>query len=199
MNGPSVLDAPSLYICTDLAVWLGRISFAWLDRATGPRECPAWLKPIQRQARGNYPARSGRQVNAPGLFVGEARLCWSFFVITVEFFAESMSRSCANSKKHSTSKARTSRPSGWATSAMPGSSAKKPAFSFHSSLTISAKAYKAVGLKHASLLHLLRRDNMQARKRAKAGGHKQHKLGKDPLQLGGSFVFAPGTRISLSM
>jgi hypothetical protein len=56
------------------------------------------------------------------------------------------------------------------------------------------KAYKAVGLKHASLLHLLRRDNMQARKRAQAGGHKQHRLGKDPLQLGGSFVFAPGNK-----
>jgi hypothetical protein len=56
------------------------------------------------------------------------------------------------------------------------------------------EAYKAVGLKHASLLHLLRRDNMQARKRAKAGGHKQHRLGKDPFQLGGSFVFAPGNK-----
>jgi len=56
------------------------------------------------------------------------------------------------------------------------------------------KAYKAVGLKHASLLHLLRRDNMQARKRAQAAGHKQHRLGKDPLQLGGSFVFAPGNK-----
>jgi hypothetical protein len=33
---------------------------------------------------------------------------------------------------------------------------------------------------------------MQARKRAKAAGHKQHRLGKDPFQLGGSFVFAPG-------
>ncbi|HKW75397.1 MAG TPA: AhpC/TSA family protein [Terriglobales bacterium] len=54
------------------------------------------------------------------------------------------------------------------------------------------EAYKAVGLRNASLLHLLRRDNMQARKRAKAAGHKQHRLGKDPFQLGGSFVFAPG-------
>jgi hypothetical protein len=42
------------------------------------------------------------------------------------------------------------------------------------------------------LLHLFRKDNFKARKRAKAGGHRQHKLGKDPLQLGGSFVFAPG-------
>ena len=56
------------------------------------------------------------------------------------------------------------------------------------------EAYKAVGLKHANLLHLLRRDNMKARKRAKAGGHKQHRLGKDPFQLGGSFVFGPGNK-----
>ena len=54
------------------------------------------------------------------------------------------------------------------------------------------KAYQAVELKKASLLHLLRRDNIAARKRAKAGGHSQHKLGKDPLQLGGTFVFGPG-------
>jgi len=53
-------------------------------------------------------------------------------------------------------------------------------------------AYRAAGLKKASLLHLLRRDNAVARKRARAGGHRQHKLGKDPLQLGGSFVFGPG-------
>ena len=56
------------------------------------------------------------------------------------------------------------------------------------------EAYKAVGLKHASLLHLFRRDNAQARKRAKAAGHKQHRLGKDPFQLGGSFIFAPGNK-----
>ena len=56
------------------------------------------------------------------------------------------------------------------------------------------EAYKAIGLKHASLLHLFRRDNMQARKRARAAGHKQHRLGKDPFQLGGSFVFVPGNK-----
>lgn len=56
------------------------------------------------------------------------------------------------------------------------------------------EAYKAVQLKNASLLHLLRRDNAAARKRAQAAGHKQHKLGKDPFQLGGSFVFAPGNK-----
>ena len=54
------------------------------------------------------------------------------------------------------------------------------------------KAYGTLELKKASLLHLFRKDNLKARKRAKAGGHRQHKLGKDPLQLGGSFVFAPG-------
>jgi hypothetical protein len=54
------------------------------------------------------------------------------------------------------------------------------------------EAYRTVELRNASLLHLLRKDNAAARKRAKAGGHRQHKLGKDPLQLGGSFVFGPG-------
>lgn len=56
------------------------------------------------------------------------------------------------------------------------------------------EAYKTIGLKHANLLHLLRRDNMKARNRAKAAGHKQHRLGKDPFQLGGSFIFAPGNK-----
>jgi hypothetical protein len=54
------------------------------------------------------------------------------------------------------------------------------------------EAYRAVELKKASLLHLLRKDNGAARQRAKSGGHRQHRLGKDPFQLGGSFVFAPG-------
>ena len=52
--------------------------------------------------------------------------------------------------------------------------------------------HRAAGLKKANIFHLLRGDNAKARKRAKAGGHSQHKLGKDPFQLGGSFVFAPG-------
>jgi hypothetical protein len=41
-------------------------------------------------------------------------------------------------------------------------------------------------------LHLLRGDNAAARKRAKAGGFQQKKLGENPFQLGGSFVFVPG-------
>jgi len=53
-------------------------------------------------------------------------------------------------------------------------------------------AYKAIELRKASLTHLLRADNKLARKRASAAGHRQHKLGKNPFQLGGSFVFGPG-------
>jgi len=54
------------------------------------------------------------------------------------------------------------------------------------------EAYSAMELKNANLLHLLRSDNAQARARAKAAGHSQHKLGRNPFQLGGSFVFGPG-------
>jgi hypothetical protein len=56
------------------------------------------------------------------------------------------------------------------------------------------EAYTAIGLKHASLLHMFRGDNFAARKRAKSAGHRQHRLGKDPFQLGGSFVFGPGDK-----
>ena len=54
------------------------------------------------------------------------------------------------------------------------------------------RAYQAIGLKKGNLLHIFRRDNAKARERAKAAGHKQVKLGRDPFQLGGSFVFGPG-------
>lgn len=54
------------------------------------------------------------------------------------------------------------------------------------------QAYRAAGLRSGSLLHLLRSDNSVARKRARAAGHRQHRLGKNPFQLGGSFVFGPG-------
>jgi len=54
------------------------------------------------------------------------------------------------------------------------------------------EAYRAAGLRSGSLLHLLRRDNAVARKRARAAGHRQHRLGRNPFQLGGSFVFGRG-------
>ena len=55
-------------------------------------------------------------------------------------------------------------------------------------------AYRAAGLGVGNLLQVLRSDNMAARKNAKKNGHRQHKLGKNPFQLGGSFVFAPDHR-----
>lgn len=56
------------------------------------------------------------------------------------------------------------------------------------------KAFKAVALKSGNLFHLFRHDNSEARARAKTAGHTQHQLGKDPFQLGASFVFGPGNR-----
>lgn len=55
-------------------------------------------------------------------------------------------------------------------------------------------AYRAAELKSANLLHLLRADNAKARSRARSGGHRQRRLGQNPFQLGGSFVFGPGNR-----
>jgi hypothetical protein len=54
------------------------------------------------------------------------------------------------------------------------------------------EAYRAAGLQSASLLHLLRSENARWRKRARVAGHRQHRLGRNPFQLGGSFVFGPG-------
>lgn len=56
------------------------------------------------------------------------------------------------------------------------------------------EAYRAAALASASIFHVLRRDNAKARARAKRRGHRQHKLGNDPFQLGASFVFEPGNR-----
>jgi hypothetical protein len=55
-------------------------------------------------------------------------------------------------------------------------------------------AYRAAGLRKGTLWELLLPFNAAARARAKREGHRQHKLGKDPFQLGGTFVFAPGDR-----
>jgi len=54
------------------------------------------------------------------------------------------------------------------------------------------QAYRLAGLRNANLLHMLRSDNKTARDRARSGGHRQHTLGQNPFQLGGSFVFGPG-------
>ena len=54
------------------------------------------------------------------------------------------------------------------------------------------QAYRAAELRSAPLLHVLRPDNIVAGLRARAAGHRQHRRGPNPLQLGGSFVFGPG-------
>ena len=55
-------------------------------------------------------------------------------------------------------------------------------------------AYRAIELRKTTFFGLFTRENFAARSRAKAAGHSQHKLGKDPFQLGASFVFAPGNK-----
>jgi len=52
--------------------------------------------------------------------------------------------------------------------------------------------YEIANLRSANIFHLLRSDNFKSRKRARAAGHHQHKLGRDPFQLGGTFIFGPG-------
>jgi len=56
----------------------------------------------------------------------------------------------------------------------------------------TSAVHKAAGLGKANILHIFRSDNAAARKRASFAGFRQYKLGKDPFQLGGSFVFGPG-------
>ena len=53
-------------------------------------------------------------------------------------------------------------------------------------------AYRALDLGVGSIFHVLRAVNHAARGRANAAGHRQHKLGKNPFQLGGSFIFGAG-------
>ena len=52
--------------------------------------------------------------------------------------------------------------------------------------------YRAAGLRSANLLHLLSSQNMRDKARARAAGHRQHGIGRNPFQLGGSFIFGPG-------
>jgi hypothetical protein len=54
------------------------------------------------------------------------------------------------------------------------------------------EAYRAAGLRSASPLDIARPANLAAGLRATLGGHRQHRTGAHPMQLGGSFVFGPG-------
>jgi hypothetical protein len=69
---------------------------------------------------------------------------------------------------------------------------KETAITFPLFIDQQRQAYHAAELKSANLFHLLRGDNAEARKRAHDAGYHQHRLGKNPFQLGGSFVFGPG-------
>src|SRR6516162_11238500 len=55
-------------------------------------------------------------------------------------------------------------------------------------------AYPAAEVRSGNLFHIFRRDNTEARARARASGHKQHHLGRNPFQLGASFIFGPENR-----
>jgi hypothetical protein len=55
-------------------------------------------------------------------------------------------------------------------------------------------AYRAAGLRRGGLLDLFRPSNIAARARARGAGHRHHRIGRDPLQLGGTFVLGPGPR-----
>ena len=54
------------------------------------------------------------------------------------------------------------------------------------------RAYGAIDLKQGNIFQLISPANILARRRAKAAGFRQYRMGKDPFQLGGSFVFGPG-------
>ena len=55
-------------------------------------------------------------------------------------------------------------------------------------------AYRAVELRKTTFFGLFTRENFAARSRARAAGLRQHKLGKDPFQLGASLVFSAGNQ-----
>ena len=54
------------------------------------------------------------------------------------------------------------------------------------------QTYEMAALKSGNLFDIFRSENMAARRRAKAAGHRQHKLGQNPFQLGASYIFGPG-------
>lgn len=55
-------------------------------------------------------------------------------------------------------------------------------------------AYRAIELRKTTFFGLFTRANFIARARARSAGQRQHKLGKDPFQLGASFVFGLGNK-----
>jgi alkyl-hydroperoxide reductase/thiol specific antioxidant family protein len=54
------------------------------------------------------------------------------------------------------------------------------------------EAYRAAGLGMASMLDVAKPSNLLGGLRAFSAGHRVGRIGQDPMQLGGSFVFGPG-------
>lgn len=53
-------------------------------------------------------------------------------------------------------------------------------------------AYRAARLESANVLQILLGSDIASAARATAAGHWQHWSGRNPFQLGGTFVFGPG-------
>jgi hypothetical protein len=60
------------------------------------------------------------------------------------------------------------------------------------------RAYQVAGLRQASVVDLARPGNLLAGLRAARAGHRQHRTGPNPFQLGGSFVLGPGDVVRLA-
>jgi peroxiredoxin len=56
------------------------------------------------------------------------------------------------------------------------------------------EAYGVARLGIGSILHFLRPSYHQSQRRALSAGHRMHTPGKNPFQLGGTFVFGPGNK-----
>ena len=54
------------------------------------------------------------------------------------------------------------------------------------------EAYRIVGLRSASVLSIASPRVIAAALRARRAGHRQHRTGRHPMQLGGSLVLGPG-------
>ncbi len=114
--------------------------------------------------------------------------------ITDESSAVSTSRSCASTRTISKRRVPSWQRSAWGMRLTHRLFQEETGITFPLLIDEQRRAYKAVGLKSANILHLLRSDNSKARARARSAGHQQHRLGRNPFQLGGSFVFAPANR-----
>ena len=125
------------------------------------------------------------------------RLWWCSSATTCESSAASMSHSCANTRLS------LSKPEPLWLRLDLGDMRYARLFREETGITFpllvdsERTAYKAAELKSGNLFRIFWRENAEARSSAKAGGFRQHRLGKNPFQLGASFIFCifcPGNR-----